>query len=401
MKIGILTHHWVFNYGANLQTLSTVSFLKKQGHIPYVINWVQEDAEGYYIKTTKPELANMFLEFQKQYYPLTDLCRDAKDIASVIKKYGIEMVVIGSDTVWMLQPKLFNFREWKFVEPSSENCFPNAFWGEFLDYGINIPVVAYSAATLDINLTAFRSQRDEIGRYLKRFKCISTRDKYTSDMVSYFTRGEIVPSITPDPVFSFNNNFVQNLNKEEFLEELDLPHNYLLASFSEEYKDKAKEWVNELDSLSCKNGFQLVELPRQTGNRLFDIHQVEKVLNPLEWYNLIRYSKGFIGQLMHPIVISIHNAVPFFCLDHYGTRRLHYSYVDKKTSKAYQIVKQVGKTNQYRNIGGRFGRFPNVSLVMESILTNINKPDLEITQMMNKKSDEAMASIITAISKIK
>lgn len=29
MKIGILTYHWVANFGANLQTLSTVCYLKK------------------------------------------------------------------------------------------------------------------------------------------------------------------------------------------------------------------------------------------------------------------------------------------------------------------------------------------------------------------------------------
>lgn len=394
MVIGILTHHWVFNYGANLQTLSTVSFLKKNGHTPYVINWVQTDAEEYYYSSTKAEMAKMFHAFQREYYPLTELCRNAEDIANVIKKYGIEKVVIGSDTVWMLHSRQFSIRHLKWTQPTSESIFPNPFWGEFLDYGVDVPVIAYSAATLDMNLSDFKSQKNMIGNYLRRFNRISTRDQYTADVVSFFTNGDIVPEITPDPVFSFNNNYHQNITREKFLSKYNLPSKYILICFTEAYKRKAESCVRKMQQIAYNKGYTLIELPRQTGNRLFNITQIEEILDPVDWYNLIRFSYGFIGQLMHPIVIAIHNAVPFFCLDYYGRRKLRGTYVDYRTSKAYQVVKQVDKIKQYRNIAGRFGRLPHAEFIMDSIFSSIDNPDHTISDRMNEKSNKALYSII-------
>ena len=39
MRIGLLTYHWVANYGANLQALSTYCYLDNNGYNPIIINW--------------------------------------------------------------------------------------------------------------------------------------------------------------------------------------------------------------------------------------------------------------------------------------------------------------------------------------------------------------------------
>ena len=43
MNIGILAYHSACNYGANLQVLSTVGYLKRNGHNPIVINYETDD----------------------------------------------------------------------------------------------------------------------------------------------------------------------------------------------------------------------------------------------------------------------------------------------------------------------------------------------------------------------
>jgi hypothetical protein len=48
MNIGILTYHFVSNFGANLQTLSTFMYLKKHHYNPIIIDWVPYDLEKYY-----------------------------------------------------------------------------------------------------------------------------------------------------------------------------------------------------------------------------------------------------------------------------------------------------------------------------------------------------------------
>lgn len=396
MIIGILTHHWVFNYGANLQTLSTVSYLKSHGHIPYVINWVQEDAESHYSRTTKSEMVKVFRSFQEQYYPLTELCRNAKDIADVIKKYGIEEVIIGSDTVWMLHSKHFSVKKLAWSKPTSESVFPNPFWGEFLNYNVNTQVVAYSAATLDIKINDFKSQKEEIGSYLRRFSKITTRDQYTSDVISYFTDGKIVPSITPDPVFGFNNNVSNQLSKFEVLRRFGLPEKYYLIGFQEAYESRATPWAeNAAKYLKHRTGIDSYELPRQTGKRLLNINHISsEVLTPLEWYAIIRYSEGFIGQLMHPIVSAMHNAIPFFSLDHYGISKFHHIKVDYTTSKVWQIVKQADMTYRYWHVGGRFVQLPDYHKVVDAFLTEDSERRRIWADKMAKLSEVTMKEAI-------
>lgn len=43
MKIGLLAYHAARNFGAFLQLLSTVEYIKKQGDEPMVINWIPKD----------------------------------------------------------------------------------------------------------------------------------------------------------------------------------------------------------------------------------------------------------------------------------------------------------------------------------------------------------------------
>jgi len=39
MKIGLITHHWVPNFGANLQALASYLYLKSLGHEVIVIDY--------------------------------------------------------------------------------------------------------------------------------------------------------------------------------------------------------------------------------------------------------------------------------------------------------------------------------------------------------------------------
>ena len=50
MRIGLLAYHSACNFGANLQLLSTIGFLKKEGHTPIVINWIPASLEKEYEK---------------------------------------------------------------------------------------------------------------------------------------------------------------------------------------------------------------------------------------------------------------------------------------------------------------------------------------------------------------
>ena len=45
MRIGVLTYHCPPNFGAQLQAVSTVGYLRRVGHDVIVLNWYAKDLE--------------------------------------------------------------------------------------------------------------------------------------------------------------------------------------------------------------------------------------------------------------------------------------------------------------------------------------------------------------------
>ena len=151
MKIGILTYHSVCNFGANLQALSTYSYLKNNGFKAIFINWLPSDLENLYKKNVNPLQYTCHQEFVKNFLPTTELCRNTFDIQRVIKKEGIKAVVIGSDAVFSYIPFLKRIHPSRktligITKVSTDHKFPNPFWGEFKKSNDDIKIFAMSAS---------------------------------------------------------------------------------------------------------------------------------------------------------------------------------------------------------------------------------------------------------------
>jgi hypothetical protein len=348
MKIGIITYHSVYNFGANLQAHSTVGYLRNNGFEPIIINWIAQDLEAGYNKGNPEAQIEAHRNFVERYLPLTELCRTTDDVVRVIKEKNIQAILIGSDAV--LQHKTlwsrlrFTKKGIQIKEKRTNTIFPNPFWGSFIsDIDKNIPVSLMSASSQNMDYILIRgSLRKKIGNALLQFKHITVRDEWTQKMVSYFTKQKIVPEVTPDPVFGYNQNINEQVTKETILKKFDLPENYVLFSF----KNKgvvSEEWLN-----SCQ---QILEEKKLTGVVLTmpggvifknaPMKVISPPLCPLEWYALIKYSSGYVGENMHPVVVALHNSVPFYSFDFYGIINYKY-FVNEKSSKIYHILEQAG-----------------------------------------------------------
>jgi len=99
MKIGILTYHSACNFGANLQILSSVGYLRNRGFEPFVINYEAEDYVRFYQCNTPSDVYNAYEQFRKMYMPLSKHCSSAEDIAQVVEQENVEAIIIGSDAV--------------------------------------------------------------------------------------------------------------------------------------------------------------------------------------------------------------------------------------------------------------------------------------------------------------
>jgi hypothetical protein len=374
MKIGLLTYHWVYNFGANLQVYSTVGYLRNNGFDPVVINWVPADMDNRYNSTVPEEQILTHRKFIEEILPCSELCRTAQDIAEVIRKLDIKKVIIGSDIVLQHTPFLSRLRLTKkgialSKKLGSDAMFPNPFWGNFISLLTEkIPVVVMSASSQNTNYKLIRgSLRRKMNAALQGFESVTVRDEWTKGMVEYLSFYKLKPLVTPDPVFAYNQNIPAQLSEDDIRNKFRISGKYILVSFRSR-KHVTKEWLTSLNVLAQKNNIRCIALTMPNGIK-FDHPFEDSVglpLSPEEWYGLIKYSCGYIGENMHPVVIALHNSVPFFAFDSYGIVKYKY-FVNEESSKIFDILSKAGFLDNRISILGRGYKCPAPGEVFRKI----------------------------------
>lgn len=330
MKIGILTYHWVPNFGANLQALATVSLLKNLGHEPFVINYRPKELIKKFKGSVSKEQIDKHQEFVDEFIPETELCSNLEEVASINKNYQFDVLVSGSDAVFRLD----------YEKGREDVTFPNPYWLTFaLKSQKKIFLSASSMGTDFIGLDK-NIQEGVIGALQNA--SINVRDSWTKKGLHKLD-SKLKVNETVDPVFILNENFT--IPKEYIFDE---SKKYILLNL---YKSLEKpEWINEFVRISNKNNFDVYVLPnpednsfgKEIANRVLDLP-----IHPFTWYSMIQKASGYLGVRFHPIVTAISNKVPFLAFDTYQTKLFN-----RKTSKTFDICKKAdGKKyviNRYR-----------------------------------------------------
>ncbi|MFZ4522772.1 MAG: polysaccharide pyruvyl transferase family protein [Bacteroidales bacterium] len=387
MKIGILTYHAVYNFGANLQALSTYSYLKNAGYNPVIIDFFPEKLEETFDKHVPVVQANAHKSYLLQHFILTKRCRNASDIAKEIIANNIEAIIIGSDAVVQHNPFLARIR----INPSRktilslridpvcyETNYPNPFWGEFLEHLDNpIPVAMMSVSCQDTDYKLIiGGEKKGIGHNIEKLNFISVRDNRTQELFKHVSGGKCIPNVTPDPVFAFNDNILNLPDKNKILQKFKLPEKYFLLSFNSS-RTVSKSWVVNFESIANQSGYQCVAFTMPGGIKFDNSlqHKIDIPIDPLDWYCLIKYSSAYIGEKMHPVIVALHNSVPFFCFDHYGILRFKL-FQNQRASKIYQILEKAN-LQDYRisTIKKISYKAPTPEFVYEKI-QSIKKDDL-------------------------
>jgi len=377
MKIGIITYANVPNFGANLQAFSTVRFLINKGHDPIIIKWEPDDYLLSVNETNKSLQKESHKRFCEEFLPQTESCKNDADICRVITQHKIEAIIIGSDAVlqdFTLLSKIEfpTKRIFNYKHITSEKLFPNAFWGSFyLSLEIRIPMVIMSASSQNAAYQFIHGKkRSDMYRALTHFSYISVRDTWTHTMIRYLSKNKIKSDITPDPVFAFNYNAPEFiLSKAEILKKFNLDDKYILVSFRNP-KLLPVAWIDEFKKNAEEKGFSCVALPMPSGVNF--AHHFEQViqmpLSPLDWYALIKYSEGYVGQNMHPVVVALHNSVPFYSFDTYGLTKYFKLKCNEKSSKIYHILDEFSLLSNRCTANIRYFKPPTPEFVLNSIL---------------------------------
>jgi len=368
-KIGILTFHWAYNFGANLQTFSTYNNLLLLGYDPIIINWIPEDDE--FVQETivnqrQIEEHKSFINALK----LTKLCRNSKDVASQIEENKIEAVIIGSDAVFNIRKKIFSFRTRKWIKPLSDHTYPSPFWGEFNKFLKNsIPISTLSVSCQNAPYKKFYKEREQIEKSLKKFKRITVRDRWTENMIRFFIGDVSSVQITPDPVWAFIETDEFFRSKKYILEKYGIPNDYVILSFENNREYFSGKWLKEFTD-GMEKYASVVNLEKIIGNyRLDSSYHVDAPIPIEDWYYLIKYSKGYVGVLMHPLIVALRNNVPVYSFDTYGKKNL-LRFPDKNTSKVYDIMKIYDLVSNY-HMCTWCGKLPSATDVITT-LTSFN-----------------------------
>ena len=405
-KIGILTYHSVYNFGANLQVLSTLCYFRNKGYDAKIINWRPRDLSAHYEKTTPAIQAEAHEVFFRQHYELTDICHTDEEIASIVDKEGLDAIVIGSDAVCRHFPILIRYRPTRsrklFLRSllSTPDIFPNPFWGSFYTRLKNkVPMVLMSVSSQG---TLYRytlsNERKKISKALSDFSYISVRDSWTRQVFDYFSYGKSDPKITPDPVFGFNANVPPELTSPAVVRRFSLPKRYVILSFKQRFSPSS-EWVRRFVACCREKGTAVVSLPYpQEENRIEVDMNIPLPLDPIEWYNIIKHSTGYIGNNMHPVVVSMHNAVPFFSFDYYADYSRFSRKVNLEFSKIYDLLNHTELLDNYVNVQTRGFRFPEPELVFERVHSFDKEKAKRIANTQLEAYRELMATIERVIS---
>ena len=197
--------------------------------------------------------------------------------------------------------------------------------------------------------------------------------------------------ITPDPVWGFNYNFTNLPSKEAIIKKYNLKENYLLVSF---YKGAEPDsiWFTNLERDALEHDMYCYSLPMPQGIFNSPLNKnISLPLNPIDWYCLIKYAKGYIGHNMHPVIVSIHNQIPFFSIDQHGRKIISRIVRDDKSSKIYDLLDRLGLL-EYRISKNSLKKI-HTSEICKKIIEFDTKKEAEISQRMYVEFLDLMTAI--------
>ena len=287
MKIGILTHYYINNFGAFLQTFSLQEALKEQfpNDEIYVINCINikhfvinvggwfrfyKDKERIRDWFEKIQLPATFSRARKKYLNLTKTCHTSKDIESL----GLDYIVVGSDEVW-------NYRE---AKGNSKVKF-----GIGLD---NEVLIAYAPS---VGQTDDTIVPDYVEQGIKKFKAVSARDTLTEQLAEKIRCEKVLRVVDP--------TFLVNISDEQVP---GIMRPYILFYYC--------------DGLTVEEKKKIFDYAEENGMAVYGAGECDKAytsvtvnLTPFQWVWMFRNAKYIVTGTFHGAVFSLLNQRQFAC----------------------------------------------------------------------------------------
>lgn len=362
MKIGILTFHNAYNYGAVLQAYALQTFLEKNGNEVEIIDYRNEEVERSYqlfrLRSIPRKSAKRFFyywivniyrfikykEFKNNVLSLLKISRPTHSFndVSIIDK---DVIVIGSDQLW-------NKDITRIYDPFYWGEFSKSFNGSIISYA-----VCMNAETLSIE------ELDFIKKHLNNFSCISVREKDLANTLCKLTSKYV--HISLDPTLMVESSFWFDLVKKN-KDVLELQHYVLVFAILERdiVIEKAKEFAR------IHNLRLLIMNPIADISPFNDYYQPT---SPLAFLSVIANASYVITSSFHGLAFSIIYHRVFYVMGNSG-----------KNERMKSLLSSIGLSD----------RFISSSTSVENIIPiNYN----EVDKKLNKMRDDSRSYLINSI----
>lgn len=301
MRIGILTFHRAYNYGAFLQAYALKSFLEKNGYVASFIDYWPFYHEKFYniwgvnnsglksllrsiLVARKKRIRYIgFIKNQKKYLGLSanPKYHNPEDLNNI----EYDVIIYGSDQIW-----------WK--SRLGHDGFDDVYWGQHITQCQN--KVVYAASMGIINLT--EQDKYKIAEYLKNFSRISVRELQLKDVIQPMTENNI--SVVLDPTLLVPSSFwISKCSKGRPVKEKYILYYRMIAS------DKADMFSKEL---SKKFNLPVILI---SGN--IDSYKASRInitTTPISFLSLIKNAEYVISTSFHGVALSIQFQKEFFTM---------------------------------------------------------------------------------------
>ena len=334
MKIAIITHHWVPNFGANLQALASFNTLRQHFDVQ-MLNYIPSGLMDAYKRICSEEQIQTHIDFTQEFMTLSPVLETAEALKEYCYEQKFDVIASGSDAIFRL------FKDGS----NNEGPFPNPFWlhwaTQWDDYKPRTGFVSGSATGSNYVTFPGKTKR-MIFETLADIDYISVRDLWTKKMFHHISGGKLDVKRSPDPVTNLNNVTT-------------FPEKYRAAAEAEKGKyvlysarpgRVPDSWLKEFVNLCHDKGLKVYGLPMPEYEMSYPFDKnIPLPISPAEWYSWIQNSAGIVGERFHLLVSSMVNSVPFYSIDHYRKRGIkgYFKFINfPLSSKVYSVAKDAG-----------------------------------------------------------
>lgn len=293
MKVGILTFHCAYNFGAVLQCYALSEYLKKQGHSVSIINYCPN-----YLETQSPHMTfrtfvnrhprhslTNYIRYSSYYwaykrfiarsFQLTERVETLDQYRSVVSNFDV--VIIGSDQVWN----------------TKYNGDDPIWYGEGI--GQNQLLVAYAVSAGDPHFTS--DELVSLQAALARFSSISVREECLADVIRPLTPQAVTTVLDPSLMAPPETWDKFAPSKER----------YIVI-----YQARVNDNVFRMaESLSAQTGYPIITLDYYGNSIRSGYH---KVLSPAQFVSVIKSAYCVITTSFHGTAFSAILNTPFYTL---------------------------------------------------------------------------------------